>query len=161
MVYYKKEKSSEIHEEGEGLFRLVGTLKDHIHDLRMEIRATYPDGTILSAKAWLEVAPYGAICRETERLVDSLVGVRIEPGMTREVARLLGGPEGCTHLVDMVMDLAKAFFQINFIETYFKHPGKFESLGDDHQRRVDVLANVPPARNSCWALNEEGARRRG
>jgi hypothetical protein len=159
MAYYKKEKSSEIHEEGEGVFRLVGTLRDHIHDITVELSAIYPQGTILSARADIQLAPYGDICSETERLMESLVGLKIEPGLNRDVARLLGGPQGCTHLVDMVMDLAKAFFQINFIETYFRHAGKFEALGDDHQRRIDVIANVPPARNSCWALNEEEARR--
>ncbi len=159
MVYYRKEKSSEIHKEGEGLFLLVGAFRDHIHGITVEMRATYPEGEILSAAASIEKAPYGAICKETESLMDALVGVRIEPGMNRKVGRLLGGPQGCTHLVDMVMDLAKAFFQINFMETYFKYPGRFESLGNDHQRRVDVIANVAPARNSCWALNEEAARR--
>ncbi len=161
MVYYKKEITLEIHEEGEGAFRLVGAMKDHIHDITLEMRAVYPEGSIISAAADIEIAPYGDICRETERLVDSLVGTRIEPGMNKSVAQLLGGPEGCTRLVDIVMELAKAFFQLNFIEKYFRYPGKFESLGDDHQKRLDVLVNVPPARNSCWALNEKAARRQG
>ena len=159
MVYYRKDKFSEIHKEGEGVFRLVGNLSDHGHDITVELRAHYPGGTILSARAEIELAPYGAICKETEPLMESLVGLKITPGINRKVVESLGGVTGCTHLVDIVMDLAKAFFQINFLETAINDPQKFEAIEDDHQRRVSVIADVPPARNSCWALNEEEARR--
>ena len=154
----KIEKSTEIEKEGEGVFKLIGTLRYQSHDLRVELRARYPQGTVLSANARMDEVPYGDICRETGKLMDSLVGLEIRPGISKEIARMVGGAEGCTHLVDMVLDLSKAFFQINFLETYSPYPGKFEAMGDDHLKRLDVLENIPAVKDSCWAFNLEGAK---
>jgi|YelNatPaOPRAMG01_1025707.scaffolds.fasta_scaffold04193_4 hypothetical protein len=89
--------------------RLVGvhcTLLDPYHHLEMDLvlDASNPEAMVIKeAKASMARAPY-PVCREPLERVKELEGLKIERGIRRTVTRLLGGPKGCVHLVDMFME---------------------------------------------------------
>lgn len=90
-------------------FRLVGvhcTLVDPYHHLEMDLvlDASKPEAMVVKeAKAFMARAPY-PVCREPLERVKELEGLKVERGIRRTVTRLLGGPKGCVHLVDMFME---------------------------------------------------------
>jgi hypothetical protein len=73
-------------------------------------------------EAVTEVAPYshcGAITPNFKRLI----GLTIGAGWRRNVAQRLGGTEGCTHLVELLMPIATVAFQ-TVAEWEAPQPGK-------------------------------------
>ncbi|MDW8103209.1 MAG: DUF2889 domain-containing protein [Anaerolineae bacterium] len=89
--------------------RLVGVhcvLLDPYHHLEMDLvlDASNPEAMIVKeARASMARVPY-PVCRSPLERVKELEGLRVERGIKRTVTRLLGGPEGCVHLVDMFME---------------------------------------------------------
>jgi hypothetical protein len=80
-----------------------------IHD--MWLRLTVDDTlTIRGVEAVTDASPY-RICPEITSNFQRLVGLQIKPGFNGKVKQLLGGVEGCTHLVELVGPLATTAFQ--------------------------------------------------
>jgi hypothetical protein len=83
-----------------------------IHD--MWLRLTVDDGLeIRGVEAVTDAGPY-RICPEITPNYQRLVGLKIRPGFNGKVKELLGGIEGCTHLVELLGPLATTAFQTIF-----------------------------------------------
>jgi len=77
----------------------------------MWIRLTVDeDLTILACEAATDFSPY-SICPQAAPNFAALAGVRIGPGFTRAVKERVGGVHGCTHLREMLAQMATVAFQ--------------------------------------------------
>jgi len=112
-----------------------------LHD--MWLRLTLDDElTVIKAEAATAAGPF-AICPAVTPAFAKLEGLRIGPGWRREVSRLLGGVQGCTHLVELLGPLATTAFQT--IHSW------------NAQRNPKVETDRPPPHlNSCHALARDG-----
>lgn len=80
-----------------------------VHD--MWVRLTVDDDFVVRrAEAWTAKGPY-SICQEVNPGFASLAGLKIAPGWNRKVHERIGGARGCTHLVEMLGQLATTAFQ--------------------------------------------------
>jgi hypothetical protein len=110
-----------------------------IHD--MWLRVTVDAGlTIVDAEARMVSRPYPGTCEEVTADYRKLIGLRIAPGFSNTVRRLLGGRSGCTHLTELVASLATTAFQT--------------LAGERNALPADVQ---PPHLNRCHALDTRGA----
>lgn len=83
-----------------------------LHQMRM--RLTVDDAlAIVAVEAATEHGPY-ALCPAVTPRFAALVGLKIGPGFTRAVRERLGGPAGCTHLVELLGPMATTAFQTVF-----------------------------------------------
>jgi hypothetical protein len=77
----------------------------------MWIRLTVDENLVIRAcEAVSDYTPY-AICPQVAPNFARLAGVTIGPGFTRAVKERLGGVEGCTHLREMLAQMATVAFQ--------------------------------------------------
>ncbi len=77
----------------------------------MFVRLTFdPRMTILAAEAVTEAGPY-PICGGGAASYANLVGLRIRPGFLREANSRMAGPNGCTHLREMLQEIATTALQ--------------------------------------------------
>jgi hypothetical protein len=114
---------------------------DAIHD--MSIRLVFDDDMVIRDVATrTRAAPY-AVCPDGGKALQSLRGVRIGHGWSREVRSRLGGVLSCTHLVEMLIPLATTAVQ---------------SLGVSRVGRPDPLdaEGRPRTIDSCIAYAESG-----
>lgn len=80
-----------------------------VHDMRL--RLTLDDNLeVWKVACSMDSTPMG-MCREIESAYQSLVGLRIAPGWNRAVRTLLGGAQGCTHLLDLLSPIVGAAIQ--------------------------------------------------
>jgi hypothetical protein len=80
-----------------------------VHD--MWIRITIDDGMVIRAiEAVTDASPF-RLCPAITPNFQRLVGLAIRPGFMPKVKQLLGGTEGCTHLVELMGPLATTAFQ--------------------------------------------------
>ncbi len=79
---------------------------------RMRVRLTVNrDRWIVEASAYSEEHPYQE-CEGIEAAYRKLVGLRIEPGFTRQVKVLFRGDAGCTHISELIPPMASTVFQV-------------------------------------------------
>jgi hypothetical protein len=78
----------------------------------MWVRITVDDElTIRAIEAVTDNSPFPAVCPAIAPNFQRLQGLAIRPGFLSEVRRLLGGVQGCTHLVELMGPLATTAFQ--------------------------------------------------
>jgi hypothetical protein len=80
----------------------------------MAIRVTVDDRmTIREIAATMEHTPYGE-CRRGEDPMQQMVGISMGPGWRQAIERALGGIRGCTHLRELLFNMATAAYQTVF-----------------------------------------------
>jgi len=98
-------KSYEYEEQDRGV-RAPGA---HMHD--MTIRLTLdPTYVVQAVETSMDSHPYGE-CAGAAPQFQGLVGSRIGPGWRKVVADAVGGTKGCTHMREMLAQMATVAFQ--------------------------------------------------
>lgn len=65
---------------------------------------------IVAAEAHMEHTPYGR-CSLAEPSLQGLVGATLGPGWRKAIAQAMGGEAGCTHLRELLFNMATAAYQ--------------------------------------------------
>jgi hypothetical protein len=77
----------------------------------MAIRATVDDGmTIREIASAMDHTPYGE-CQQGVDPMQKMVGVTMGPGWRQAIEKALGGIKGCTHLREVLFNMATAAYQ--------------------------------------------------
>jgi hypothetical protein len=103
MEIYERNINASVSRDGPDHIRTKASLLDLNHNMRVEIRVRIADRTVVEATAQIVKSPF-KICGHTARLVKSLEGLKIERGVTRAMAGLLGRSAGCTHLLELSVE---------------------------------------------------------
>lgn len=83
-----------------------------VHD--MWLRISFDDDYVIrEASAATDDSPFRA-CSEIAPAYEKLVGLKIGAGFHRAVRERLGGPNGCTHISELLYPLATVAFQTSF-----------------------------------------------
>jgi hypothetical protein len=91
-------------------------------------------------------------CREIERSLEAVKGIKISKGFSAKVHSLLSGVKGCTHLVTLLSEMAPAAIQ--GIWSYKAQKPWSDTMRDGNQFRLkSITKNVV---NSCYTWREEG-----
>jgi hypothetical protein len=120
---------------------------DPVHD--MWLRLTIDDSlTIREVEAVTDKSPF-RICPSIVGNFQRLKGLQLKPGFNAKARDLLGGTEGCTHLVDMLAPIATTAFQTIF------------PLRDRKRRGADGEAAAKPRKRphileTCHTLRSDG-----
>ena len=94
----------------------------------MAIRATLDDSlTIREIAASMDHTPFGE-CRQGTDPMQQMVGVTMGPGWRHAIERVLGGIRGCTHLRELLFNMATAAYQT--IPVYRGHLRRQAGLPD-------------------------------
>ncbi len=84
--------------------------KDEFHNFVLEV-TTDADLKIIDTKLHLNKGPYET-CDGMHKLVQNVKGVKIEKGYNKTIAEIVGGKEGCTHLIDLFAEIGRGLIQI-------------------------------------------------
>jgi hypothetical protein len=116
-----------------------------IHD--MWVRMTIDDDMVIRAiEAVTDASPYG-MCPSITPNFQRLVGLSVRPGFIPKVKQLLGGVEGCTHLVELMGPLATTAYQ-----TFFSARGREKRERERIERGEappDTANQRPPLLATC------------
>ncbi len=130
-----------------------------IHDmwLRLTIDGTM---TIVAAEAVSDKTPY-VMCPTAAPNFSRLAGLKIKAGFLREANHLVGGAVGCTHLRELLQQMATTAFQtINpaKVRQEMRAEGKDEAPGSDKvdARITEKMGGAPKILNTCLAYADTG-----
>lgn len=80
----------------------------------MAIRLTVDEGMVIRAiAASMDSTPF-AECLQGRDPMQQMVGVRLGPGWRQAIEKALGGVRGCTHLRELLFNMATAAYQTVF-----------------------------------------------
>jgi len=114
MLVFNRYKSCHVEQIDEQTVKVVSSMCDSFHEITVTLTVSLPDGIIQEAKGEFVRQP-DDMCRQTAVLLAKLQGVVLGKGIFKAASRVLGGSSGCTHLVDLVMEAAKALLQGKFV----------------------------------------------
>ncbi len=122
--------------EHEGDWRGQMRPGDYVHNMR--IRLTLDRRLVIhDVEAIMDNSPY-RICPDVTQNFRKLIGLRIAGGFHKKVHELVGGTQGCTHLVELLRPLATAAFQTISSD-------KAEELHDAWTETARAEGRLPPA----------------
>ena len=128
----------------------------------MWLRLTLNDEMqILASEAAMDRTPY-TVCPQAAPNFARLAGLRIKAGFLREATRLVGGTGGCTHLRELLQQIATTAFQtVNPHRAWreAKARGEAELRGTDKlDRRIaqKMLGGAGSIVDSCVAYAADG-----
>ena len=116
---------------------------------QMRVRMTIDDTmTILTCEAVTELGPY-PICPGGAASMGLLAGLTIKPGFLKAANQVLGGTTGCTHLRELLQQMATVAFQ-----TMWPARARKAAAGEAVARPADGSARLL---NTCFAYASDGA----
>jgi len=161
--YFTRRKDVVIEKLADDRYRLLGTLEDDLHHVRVTLVITHPSMTIVEASGELVKGTNPPFCTGAAQVLPGLVGERIHRGFLKTAQDKVGTSLGCPHLMEIVVDMGRAAFQITMLNLRQKAvadpAGAARILGDPLAKRKFVLANVPQLANTCWVFNTDNGRR--
>lgn len=89
---------------------------DEYHNIELITKSDF-DLNIIEVKAKLEKIPYDA-CFDINVMLEKIKDIKIESGFTKIIRDIVGGKSGCTHLIDMLQETARALVQANLKSIY-------------------------------------------
>jgi hypothetical protein len=130
-----------------------------VHD--MWLRLTIDDTMqIVDVDAVSDKTPY-VMCPAAAPNFTRLIGLRIKPGFLRDANHLVGGTMGCTHLRELLQQMATTAFQtINpaKVRQEMRAEGASEAPGSDQvdARITEKMGGPPKILNTCLAYADTG-----
>ena len=110
--------------------------------------------TIIASEAWTEFGPF-ATCAGGAASYGGLVGLTLKPGFLRAANERLGGPVGCTHIREMLQQMATTAFQALWGRSHrtVKAGGTGAKSANDDRDTDGSIALV----DTCYAYASDGA----
>lgn len=110
---------------------------------------------IVACEAASDHTPY-AICAAAAPNFSSLAGLTIRPGFLKEAARRVGGTAGCTHLRELLQQMATTAYQTIDADRARRDAAAVGEAdrpgGDQVERRIsDRMGGAPAVLNTCIA----------
>lgn len=119
-----------------------------LHEMWLRMTLT-PQLEIVACEAAMDATPY-AICPGVAPNFARLVGLVISPGFLSQASQRVRGVEGCTHLRELLQQMATVAFQTRY---GFGQPTGGAQLA---QAADTGPKPAPPRLNSCYAYDENG-----
>jgi hypothetical protein len=109
LFHRNKESRVEWDEKG-GAFVVRVDMLDRFHDMGVRVVFSYPDLVIRSVEPRMDRTPY-PVCPDALARAAECVGMKVQAGLQLMMNRTIGGPEGCTHVTQLVLDACHAAVQ--------------------------------------------------
>jgi len=132
--------------------------REPIHDMWLRLTVD-PAMHIVEAVAVSDKTPYAA-CPSAAPNFSALAGLTIKAGFLRDANHRIGGTAGCTHLRELLQQMATTAFQtINPAKARQVLPrDDYETPGTDKvdARIAEIMGGPPKILNTCLAYSEHG-----
>ena len=155
---YLRNKVVAVEPQPDGSIAVAWHLTDDLLTAEINLRVQLPDLEIVEADAKLSRLVPSAWSSAPE-LIKKIEGVRIGAGLRKIVQGLLGGPAGCSVLVQAVLECSNA------VILHFTRPGLQvgETLADDEKLIFlrDMVKNNPRLVRSCVAFQDDSPIMKG
>ena len=126
-----------------------GNILDQVHNIAIEMEVDIDSGKIISVEAQMVKVPFPE-CKPALENIAKLVGLRFGPGITQQIAEIVGGNTGCIHLSEVAVETVRLAGNTIF---GIKHGGKAWREGKMTDK--EFWGRVRPSlKDTCIIRNE-------
>lgn len=153
---YHRNKQSNMYSLGGDRYLIEALLKDEVHDIVVEVEVRYPSLEVVAARSEIRNGPFTNVCNMTHPNMDKLIGMNVGRGFTVAARTAVGGGTGCHRISELIVEIAQAAYQLNFVLFFEGMPKEMREKADvplDRWRAVN--ATIPGMRNTCWSYSDE------
>lgn len=118
-----------------------------LHEMRVRLTID-EDLMIHAAEAVTENGPF-AMCPDITPAFARVAGIRIGPGWMRHVRELFGGPKGCTHIYELLPQMATTAYQTLVSKDRYRKKDETAAAREDDPSRPK---RRPAMLDSCHTL---------
>ncbi len=151
MTIYERNINTAVKEKSDKTFLTKASLLDLNHSIRVELEIDVESKTITEADALIVKAPFD-ICEKTIELMDRVVGLKIERGISKKLSKRLGSSSGCTHLFELTLEAVRLSSNIML---GFASVGSEEWIDRDQSDEEFIEEAMPYLKNACLPFKEE------
>jgi len=150
---FLRNKVVEIETRPDGVLAVSWRLTDDLQKAEVNLLVQLPQLEIMEAEAKIDrFVP--ETCQSASERIKNVEGISIGSGLRKIVAGLLGGPDGCSLLMEAVLESANA------VILNFTRPGieVGESMPDDAEKLTlfqEMVKSSPRLVRSCIAFQDE------
>ncbi len=139
-------------------FLIEAFLLDEVHDVHAEVELLHPSLEIVAARSQVRNGPFTTVCDMTHPNMSRLVGMRVARGFTQQARAVVGGPNGCHRVSELLVEIAQAAYQLHFVRFFSALPPEVREAEDrPTERRRAILEAIPGMRNTCFSYNQENS----
>ena len=109
-LFHRRKDSRVDWDEKGGVFEARVDMLDRFHDMGVRVVLSYPDLVIRAVEPRMDRTPY-PVCPDALARAAECVGMKVQAGLQLMMNRTIGGPEGCTHVTQLVLDACHAAVQ--------------------------------------------------
>lgn len=110
MDIFSRQKSISVSVVSDDVIKSECWIRDHVHEIGAVLVVQVSTSEILDAEGFIRRYPW-SICPQVAPKVKGIAGLKIGPGINRQVKQVVGGAAGCTHLSDAVVEAIKGAVQ--------------------------------------------------
>jgi hypothetical protein len=135
-VVFNRKKNVDIR-LSDGFITVTAHMADNYHEMAVVLDITIPGMVITDIRGRMIRIPHES-CRAGLAALPGAVGLDVKKGLTLRMEKAIGGPNGCTHLTNLVMEACHASIQGQYLSLR-------ESFGD-------LLDEMTPAERAKWFM---------
>lgn len=153
---FHRSKQSNIYPLGGDRYLIEAKLGDEVHDVVVEVEVMFPSLEVVAARSEIRNGPFTNVCNMTHVNMQKLVGMNVGRGFTTAARAAIGGKAGCHRISELIVEIAQAAYQLNFVLFFENMPKEMREREDvpiDRWRAVNQT--IPGMRNTCWSYSDE------
>ncbi len=150
MDIFQRSIHSNVKELDDGFFLVTSQMLDLEHSMHLELLVSVSDGRIERANAVMSKVPF-AKCHMGAEGIKKLAGMKIERGIMGNINNAVGGPRGCSHMVELVCDAVRLIAMLRI-----RARTRYGEIERKNKTDEDVIAELGVfLRNSCLVFADE------
>lgn len=118
MELYSRRKFVSVALTGRDELTAKAGLDDGVHEVQVIVVCRATTAEIVSAQAEMIKYPWN-LCETAGKAIALIEGIKIGPGIRREVEKKIGQKEGCTHVADLVIEAIRGIIQVRYRLRYW------------------------------------------
>jgi hypothetical protein len=149
MDIFQRSIHSNVKRRGEDHLLVTSSLLDLEHSIHFEMVVRISTATIEAAKGAMSKTPLTLCLRGTEG-ISELVGLTIGRGVVRQIQERLGGPRGCAHMVELILDAVRLVSMLLIGDTV----NYWSELKEEMTEEEIVARGKEKLKNTCLVFAE-------
>ena len=139
-----------IYEHSENTIIASGSILDQVHNISVELEINIDTLEIIRAEGQSVKVPF-PVCKEAIFNLQSIIGQKLNAGISNELAKRLGGKNGCIHLSEVTIETARLAANVIFGLRCGGKEWRAGTLSDD-----DFWQRVKPMlRGTCMVFKND------
>lgn len=132
-------------------FTLNVSLLDLSHSIHATLKININTQEIVDAQAKMMRVPF-SVCHYAENNLKKLVGLKIQRGINKQIAMMVGRNEGCTHLVEMLQSAVRFGAAMLIAKSAgYESYGEGEKLSEEER----IARSMPVLKNTCVVFKDD------